>query len=64
MLCTKVTRAVGQYHLALEPATGLLDDLSYAMHRQAAAEVPAGGTYSWYLEISWIDEQKKEVMSS
>ena len=43
---------------------GLLDNLSYSMHRQAAAEVPAGGTYSWYLEISWIDEQKKEVMSS
>ncbi|GIO96123.1 hypothetical protein J14TS5_12090 [Paenibacillus lautus] len=53
----------GQYHLALEPATGLLDDLSYAMGRQAAAEVPAGGTYTWYLEISWIDGQKKEVKS-
>ena len=25
----------GQYHLALEPATGLLDNLSYSMHRQA-----------------------------
>lgn len=44
----------GQYHLAIEPATGLLDDLSYAMGHQAAAEVPAGGTYTWYLEICWI----------
>lgn len=54
----------GQYHLALEPATGLLDDLSYAMDRQAAAEVPAGDTYTWYLEISWIDGQKNEVKST
>lgn len=44
----------GQYHLALEPATGLLDDLSYAMGHGAAAEVPAGGTYTWFLEMCWI----------
>ncbi|GAB6926183.1 hypothetical protein JCM10914A_01660 [Paenibacillus sp. JCM 10914] len=44
----------GQYHLAIEPATGLLDDLSYAMGQSAVAEVPAGGTYTWHLEMCWI----------
>ncbi|WP_152391907.1 aldose epimerase family protein [Paenibacillus guangzhouensis] len=41
----------GGYHVALEPATGFLDDLSYAMKQGAAAIVEAGSRYHWYLEI-------------
>ncbi|WP_019635826.1 DUF4432 family protein [Paenibacillus fonticola] len=47
----------GQYHLALEPATGYLDHLSAAMEQGRAAIVEAGGTggtYSWHLEVSWL----------
>ncbi|MGG1876558.1 hypothetical protein ABDI30_03065 [Paenibacillus cisolokensis] len=40
-----------QYHLALEPATGWLDDVAYAMARRAAAEAPGRGAYTWYLEL-------------
>jgi len=42
---------LGQYHVAIEPATGFLDDLTYAMERKSAAIVEAHGTYEWFLEI-------------
>ncbi|OPA74008.1 hypothetical protein BVG16_24935 [Paenibacillus selenitireducens] len=42
---------LGQYHVAIEPATGFLDDVSYAMEQGKAAYVEAGGTYSWFLEL-------------
>ncbi|MCJ8014650.1 aldose 1-epimerase family protein [Paenibacillus sp. KQZ6P-2] len=48
----------GQYHLALEPATGFLDDLAYAMERKSVATVEAGETYDWHLEVSWIGHEK------
>ncbi|MEK8128893.1 hypothetical protein WMW72_13395 [Paenibacillus filicis] len=44
---------LGQYHLALEPATGFLDDLADAMDQRASATVGAGETYTWYVEVSW-----------
>ncbi|ANS74336.1 hypothetical protein AWM70_06855 [Paenibacillus yonginensis] len=44
----------GQYHLALEPATGFLDDLSYARKHGQAAEVGPDRVYEWFLEVSWI----------
>lgn len=40
-----------QYHVALEPATGFLDDLSYAMEHGQAAIIKEHGTYHWFLEI-------------
>jgi hypothetical protein len=42
---------LGQYHVAIEPATGFLDDVSYAMEQGKAAHGEAGGTYSWFLEL-------------
>jgi len=42
----------GHYHLALEPATGRMDDLSHAVRRDEAAVVPGGGVYRWYLEVN------------
>lgn len=41
----------GQYHVAIEPATGFLDDVSYAMARQAVSTVEGHGTYEWFVEI-------------
>ncbi|WP_258168053.1 aldose 1-epimerase family protein [Paenibacillus sp. AR247] len=49
----------GQYHLALEPATGFLDDLAHAMKRDAAAAVvEGGGKYGWHLEVSWMEAKR------
>ncbi|WP_152398899.1 hypothetical protein [Paenibacillus cellulositrophicus] len=48
----------GQYHLALEPATGFLDDLAHAMKQDAAAVVEGGGTYTWHLEVSWTEGER------
>ncbi|MFC5529189.1 DUF4432 family protein [Cohnella yongneupensis] len=42
----------GHYHIAIEPATGTMDDLAYAMSRGEAAIVAGGGQYRWYLELS------------
>ncbi|MFF2481695.1 hypothetical protein [Paenibacillus sp. NPDC058071] len=39
------------YHVALEPATGRMDDLAHAMKRGEAAVVEAGGRYEWFLEV-------------
>lgn len=47
----------GQYHLALEPATGFLDDLAYAMEQKEVATVGGGETYTWYLEVSWMAQK-------
>lgn len=41
----------GYYHLAIEPATGRMDDLSHAMSTGETAVVPAGGKYQWHMEI-------------
>ncbi|NBD24232.1 DUF4432 family protein [Paenibacillus glycinis] len=40
------------YHIAIEPATGRMDDLSYAMGRGEAATIAPGGRYAWHLELS------------
>lgn len=40
-----------QYHVAIEPATAFLDDVSYAMEQGKAVKVEAGGTYEWFLEL-------------
>ncbi|MWV47225.1 DUF4432 family protein [Paenibacillus sp. HJL G12] len=48
----------GQYHLALEPATGFLDDLAYAMERKSVAAVLPGETYTWHLEVSWMGQEQ------
>lgn len=47
----------GQYHLALEPATGYLDDLAYAMERKSVAAAQPGETYAWHLEVSWMGHE-------
>ncbi|WP_018759757.1 DUF4432 family protein [Paenibacillus terrigena] len=41
----------GGYNVALEPATGFLDDLSYAMKQGMVATIEAGGRYHWFLEV-------------
>lgn len=43
---------LGQYHVAIEPATGLLDDLAYAMEQHSVAEVAGHGTYEWFVKIT------------
>ncbi|WP_438347687.1 hypothetical protein ACP8HI_18705 [Paenibacillus sp. FA6] len=48
----------GQYHVAIEPATGFLDDLSYAMEHKAVAVVEAQGTYDWFIEIELSTAKK------
>ncbi|WP_274649681.1 hypothetical protein [Paenibacillus humicola] len=42
----------GHYHIALEPATGTMDDLSYAMQRKEAAVLQPNGEYRWFLELT------------
>lgn len=42
---------LGQYHAAIEPATGFLDDLAYAKEHGMITEVTGLGSYEWYLEI-------------
>lgn len=42
----------GHYHIAVEPATGQMDDLAHAMGRGQAAAIPGGGQYRWYLELT------------
>ncbi|RKP53959.1 hypothetical protein D7Z26_11240 [Cohnella endophytica] len=42
----------GHYHFAIEPATGRMDDLAYAISGDEAATVEAGGRYRWYLELT------------
>ncbi|MGG6309427.1 hypothetical protein [Paenibacillus macerans] len=44
----------GNYHLALEPATGRMDDLAHAVRQGEAAVVPPGGMYRWHLEVNMI----------
>ncbi|GGG62600.1 aldose epimerase family protein [Paenibacillus radicis (ex Gao et al. 2016)] len=41
----------GHHHVALEPATGRMDDLAVAMERGEVAAVEPGGRYEWYLEL-------------
>ncbi|MBB6669122.1 hypothetical protein [Cohnella nanjingensis] len=42
----------GYEHVALEPATGRMDDLAHAMSRGESATVEPGGRYAWHLELS------------
>ncbi len=42
----------GHYHVAIEPATGTMDDLAYAMNERRVAVVAPGGQYRWHLEVS------------
>ncbi|MDQ6421664.1 hypothetical protein RB620_19750 [Paenibacillus sp. LHD-117] len=42
----------GHYHLAIEPATGMLDDLAYAMREGKAATVAPRGKYRWHMEVA------------
>ncbi|RED61787.1 hypothetical protein [Cohnella lupini] len=42
----------GYNHFAIEPATGRMDDLNYAMRHHEAATVDGRGTYRWFLEIT------------
>lgn len=42
----------GNYHVALEPATGRMDELAHAVREGEAAVVPACGVYRWHLDIS------------
>ncbi|WP_338113329.1 DUF4432 family protein [Paenibacillus artemisiicola] len=42
----------GHYHVAVEPATGRMDDLARAMNRGEAATVAPGERYAWHLELS------------
>lgn len=41
----------GHYHVAMEPATGRMDDLAHAVSRKEAAEAAPGGLYRWHLEL-------------
>ncbi|RXZ82186.1 DUF4432 family protein [Paenibacillaceae bacterium] len=41
----------GHYHVAIEPATGRMDDLAYAMSRGEAAVVQPGSKFEWYIEL-------------
>ncbi|MRN55893.1 hypothetical protein [Paenibacillus monticola] len=42
----------GNYHVALEPATGRMDSLQQAIPRNEAAVVEGQGIYRWFLEIN------------
>ncbi|MEG6590245.1 hypothetical protein [Paenibacillus barengoltzii] len=44
----------GNYHVALEPATGRMDELAHAFRQGEAAVVPARGVYRWYLEAKAV----------
>lgn len=41
----------GHYHVALEPATGRMDRLDYAVKQGEAATVGPKGVYRWFLEV-------------
>lgn len=43
----------GYHHFAIEPATGILDDLSYAIRADKVMSVDAYGTYEWFLELQF-----------
>ncbi|NIK70372.1 hypothetical protein [Paenibacillus sp. BK720] len=40
-----------QYHIALEPATGFLDDASAAWEEGETSVIPGYGRYEWHLEL-------------
>mgnify|MGYP001002981263 CR=1 FL=1 len=42
----------GHYHLAIEPATGRMDELAHAMQANEAATVAPGGCCRWHLDLS------------
>ncbi len=42
----------GNYHVALEPATGRMDSLEQAIPRNEAAVVEGQGIYRWFLELN------------
>lgn len=42
----------GNYHVALEPATGRMDSLQQAIPRNETAVVEGRGIYRWFLEIN------------
>lgn len=44
----------GHYHLAIEPATGRMDDLSHSMKHDEVTTVEGNGTYEWFLEVAII----------
>lgn len=41
----------GNYQIALEPATGRMDELAHAVGRGEVALVPARGVYRWHLDV-------------
>ncbi|MNM53081.1 Aldose 1-epimerase [compost metagenome] len=44
----------GNYQLALEPATGRMDELAHAVRQGEAATVPARGVYRWHLDVNML----------
>lgn len=46
----------GQYHVALEPATGFLDNASAAWERGQTSVIAGHGQYNWYLELEFTHE--------
>jgi galactose mutarotase-like enzyme len=42
----------GNYHVALEPATGRMDELAHAVREGEAAVIPARGVYRWHLDVN------------
>ena len=42
----------GAYHLALEPASGWMDDLEFAYGKGKTSILPPCGTYTWHLEVT------------
>jgi galactose mutarotase-like enzyme len=41
----------GDYNLAIEPATGFLDDLHEAANKKQTSVIPPKGSYEWFLEV-------------
>lgn len=42
----------GERNLALEPATGWLDDLAYAYGKRQTSVLPPNGAYEWFIEAA------------
>lgn len=42
----------GNYPVALEPATGRMDELAHAVREGEAAVIPARGVYRWHLDVN------------
>lgn len=48
----------GNYQVAIEPSTGFLDDLSYAIGENEISKVEGRSTYCWFLEVAIETEEK------